>query len=44
MKKMEPLIGAHISIEGGIGKALLTGYEIGCEAIQLFLKSNINKY
>jgi deoxyribonuclease-4 len=35
-----PLLGAHMSIAGGIDKALLHGKEIGCETVQLFTKSS----
>lgn len=33
-------IGAHMSIQGGLYKALLDGFAIGCTAIQLFVHSN----
>lgn len=36
-----PLLGAHISIAGGISKAPLRGAELGCDAIQLFVKNNL---
>lgn len=32
-------LGAHMSISGGLHRALLRGRETGCEAIQLFTKS-----
>lgn len=32
-------LGAHMSISGGLHRALLRGKEIGCETIQLFTKS-----
>ena len=32
-------IGAHMSIAGGYHKALLKGDELGCETIQIFMKS-----
>lgn len=32
-------LGAHMSISGGLHRALLRGREIGCETIQLFTKS-----
>jgi len=35
-KKIEPLIGAHTSIQGGVHHALLHGKEIGATTIQLF--------
>ena len=34
-------IGAHMSITGGMHKALARGEEVGCETIQLFVKSNM---
>lgn len=38
MKKL--LLGAHMSIEGGLYKALERGASIGCTVIQIFTKSN----
>ena len=35
-----PLLGAHMSIAGGIDKAFYRGLEIGCTAIQIFTHSN----
>jgi deoxyribonuclease-4 len=35
------LIGAHVSIAGGIYKALFRGKEVGCSTIQVFLRSNV---
>jgi len=34
--------GAHLSIAGGVSKALLRGKEAGCDAIQIFLRPNLN--
>lgn len=34
------LLGAHMSIAGGVGLAPLRGQEVGCRAIQLFTKSS----
>lgn len=34
------LLGAHMSIAGGVDKALIRGGSIGCQAIQIFLKNN----
>ncbi len=34
-----PLIGAHVSISGGIEKAFARGEEVGCSAIQLFTRN-----
>jgi deoxyribonuclease-4 len=34
------LYGAHMSIAGGLDKAITTGQSIGCTSIQLFTKSN----
>jgi deoxyribonuclease IV len=36
-----PLIGAHMSIAGGPSKALERGRSIGCMAIQIFVKNNM---
>ncbi|NQU44147.1 deoxyribonuclease IV [bacterium] len=35
-----PLLGAHMSIAGGVNLALERGDSIGCTAIQIFLKNN----
>jgi deoxyribonuclease-4 len=35
----EPLLGAHMSISGGLERALLRGSNTGCRTIQLFTKS-----
>lgn len=34
-----PLLGAHMSIAGGVGEALVRGREVGAECIQIFTKS-----
>jgi len=34
-----PLLGAHVSIAGGLEKALLRGDSLGCATIQIFTKS-----
>jgi deoxyribonuclease-4 len=34
-----PLLGAHVSIAGGLAKAFARGRAIGCEALQIFVKS-----
>jgi deoxyribonuclease-4 len=36
-----PLIGAHMSIAGGVDQALIRGRKLRCEAIQIFVKSNV---
>ena len=36
-----PLLGAHMSISGGPSKALERGRSIGCTAIQIFVKNNM---
>jgi deoxyribonuclease-4 len=36
-----PLLGAHMSIAGGPTKALERGRSIGCSAIQIFVKNNM---
>ena len=33
------LLGAHQSIAGGVEKALARGQEVGCDTIQIFVKS-----
>ena len=35
-----PLLGAHMSIAGGIGNALLSGKKVACDAIQIFTRSS----
>jgi deoxyribonuclease-4 len=35
-----PLLGAHMSIAGGVDKALLQGKKVDCEAIQIFTRSS----
>src|SRR5262245_20151837 len=35
-----PLLGAHMSIAGGVGNALLLGKKVDCDAIQIFTKSS----
>jgi len=35
------LIGAHVSISGGLEKAFLRGEQLGCEAIQIFTKNQL---
>jgi deoxyribonuclease IV len=35
-----PLLGAHMSIAGGVGNALLAGKKLACEAIQIFTRSS----
>jgi deoxyribonuclease-4 len=35
-----PLLGAHMSIAGGVGNALLEGKKVDCDAIQIFTKSS----
>lgn len=37
--RKRPLLGAHMSIAGGVENALFQGKEIGCETVQLFTKS-----
>jgi len=38
-----PLLGAHVSIAGGLEKALMRGHELGCTAVQIFTK-NANRW
>src|SRR5712692_8587387 len=35
-----PLLGAHMSIAGGVDKALLEGKKVDCDVIQIFTKSS----
>ncbi len=35
-----PLLGAHVSIAGGVSEAPARGKQIGCESIQIFTKSS----
>lgn len=35
-----PLLGAHMSIAGGVDKALFLGKEVGCDTVQIFTKSS----
>jgi deoxyribonuclease-4 len=35
-----PLLGSHMSIAGGVDKALLQGKEVGCDTVQIFTKSS----
>jgi deoxyribonuclease-4 len=39
-KTRRPLLGAHMSIAGGVGNALLLGAKVQCDAIQIFTKSS----
>jgi deoxyribonuclease-4 len=39
-KPRGPLLGAHMSIAGGVGNAFLEGQKVACEAIQIFTKSS----
>jgi deoxyribonuclease IV len=39
-KPRGPLLGAHMSIAGGVDKSLLLGKSVDCDAIQIFTKSS----
>jgi len=39
MTRKHPKLGAHESIAGGVEKALARGQEVGCETVQIFVKS-----
>ena len=39
-KRQGPLLGAHMSIAGGVDKALLEGKKVDCDVIQIFTKSS----
>ena len=38
---LAPLLGAHMSISGGPAKALERGHSVGCTAVQIFVKNNM---
>lgn len=40
LKRSGPLLGAHMSIAGGVDKALLEGKRVDCDVIQIFTKSS----
>ena len=40
MTKKRPRLGAHMSVAGGVEKAIERGASVGCETIQLFTKNN----
>jgi deoxyribonuclease IV len=40
IKPRGPLLGAHMSIAGGVGNAFLEGKKVACDAIQIFTKSS----
>jgi len=39
-KEKGPLIGAHVSIAGGVSQSFARGRQIGCDCIQIFTKSS----
>src|ERR1044071_5012175 len=39
-KPRGPLLGAHMSIAGGVGNAFLHGKKVACDAIQIFTKAS----
>jgi deoxyribonuclease-4 len=41
MPSAPPLLGAHMSISGGPAKALERGHSVGCTAVQIFVKNNM---
>lgn len=40
LKPSGPLLGAHMSIAGGVDKSLLEGKKVECDAIQIFTRSS----
>jgi deoxyribonuclease-4 len=40
LRSKGPLLGSHMSIAGGVDKALLQGKDVGCDTIQIFTKSS----
>ncbi|MGH7778452.1 MAG: deoxyribonuclease IV [Candidatus Binataceae bacterium] len=39
-KSQRPLLGAHVSIAGGVAEAFGRGQQLGCDSIQIFTKSS----
>src|SRR6202167_1235207 len=39
-KSKRPMLGAHMSIAGEVGAALIRGQQVGCDCIQIFTKSS----
>jgi deoxyribonuclease-4 len=39
-KPARPMLGAHMSIAGEVGEALIRGKQVGCDCIQIFTKSS----
>src|SRR5271170_8383703 len=39
-KFTSPLLGAHVSIAGGVAESIARGTSIGCDCIQIFTKSS----
>jgi deoxyribonuclease-4 len=39
-KPRGPLLGAHMSIAGGVDRALIMGQKVGCDIVQIFTKSS----
>jgi len=39
-KEKQPLLGAHVSIAGGVSQSLARGRQIGCDCIQIFTKGS----
>ncbi|MBI4483473.1 MAG: deoxyribonuclease IV [Acidobacteria bacterium] len=37
----EPLLGAHMSIAGGVDRAIERGREVGCRTLQIFVRNNM---
>ncbi|GAB4369637.1 MAG: deoxyribonuclease IV [Calditrichia bacterium] len=40
-RKQSPPLGAHTSIAGGVQNAIYTGYDIGCDVVQIFSKNQM---
>lgn len=36
-----PLLGAHLSVQGGVSKAIARGADLRCDTIQIFTKNNL---
>ena len=40
-KRQTPLLGAHMSMQGGVHRAIERGVGLGCTALQLFTRNNV---
>ena len=42
LRMLRPLLGAHMSVAGGLEHALAAGTAAGCDCIQIFVKNSTN--